>query len=77
MLYKKAFKYRIYPTKRQAVIINSIIGCCRFVFNYALAKQESKGRYWRITEELYESGMLPQNNWKSGLFNKYEAVLKL
>jgi len=35
----RAYKYRIYPNKTQAELINRIIGCCRFVYNYYLAKK--------------------------------------
>jgi len=35
----KAYKYRIYPNKEQEILINKTIGCCRFVFNYYLAKR--------------------------------------
>ena len=35
----KAYKYRIYPNKKQIELINKTIGCCRFVFNYYLAKR--------------------------------------
>ncbi|BCU80688.1 transposase [Polycladomyces abyssicola] len=34
----KAFKFRIYPSKEQATLINKSIGCSRFVFNHFLAK---------------------------------------
>lgn len=34
----KAYKFRIYPTKEQATLINKSIGCSRFVFNHFLAK---------------------------------------
>jgi len=34
----KAFKFRIYPTKEQAILMNKTMGCCRFVFNHFLAK---------------------------------------
>lgn len=34
----KAFKFRIYPTKEQATLINKTIGCSRFVFNHFLTK---------------------------------------
>lgn len=33
----KALKYRIYPTKEQAELIDKTIGCCRFVYNNGLA----------------------------------------
>ncbi len=33
----KAYKYRIYPNKEQKVQIAKTFGCCRFVYNQALA----------------------------------------
>lgn len=39
----KAFKYRIYPTKEQAILINKHIGASRFVYNLAL---ETKRTAW-------------------------------
>lgn len=36
----KAFKFRLYPTPEQAVIINKTIGCERFVFNHFLARRK-------------------------------------
>ncbi|RRJ65694.1 transposase [Paenibacillus oralis] len=36
MLIHKAYKFRIYPNKDQAVLINKTIGCSRFVFNHFL-----------------------------------------
>lgn len=35
----KAFKFRLYPTKEQEVLISKTLGCNRFVFNYFLAKR--------------------------------------
>ena len=35
----KAYKYRIYPTNRQEVLIAKHLGCCRFLYNYALDKK--------------------------------------
>jgi len=32
----KAFKFRLYPTTKQAVKLNQHIGSCRFVYNWAL-----------------------------------------
>ncbi len=34
----KSFKYRIYPNKSQRELIEKTFGCCRFVYNYYLAK---------------------------------------
>jgi putative transposase len=53
-LVHKAFKFRIYPTKEQVLLINKSIGCSRFVFNYFLAKwneayeQTGKGLTYNI-----------------------------
>ncbi|HDR7968692.1 TPA: helix-turn-helix domain-containing protein, partial [Bacillus pacificus] len=33
----KAYKFRIYPNKAQAILINKTIGCSRFVFNHFLS----------------------------------------
>ncbi|MDY3767482.1 MAG: helix-turn-helix domain-containing protein, partial [Lachnospiraceae bacterium] len=30
---EKAYKYRIYPNKKQKEIIAKTFGCCRFVYN--------------------------------------------
>jgi putative transposase len=49
MLVNKAYKFRIYPTKEQEILIAKTIGCSRFVFNHFLAqwndtyKETSKG----------------------------------
>ena len=39
MLCNIAFKFRVYPTKEQQILINKTFGCCRFVYNYFLAKR--------------------------------------
>lgn len=36
---EKAYKYRIYPNKKQREIIAKTFGCCRFVYNTYLAKR--------------------------------------
>jgi putative transposase len=38
MLVNKAYKFRIYPNKKQMELIHKTIGCTRFAFNYFLAK---------------------------------------
>ena len=37
MLCNIAFKFRVYPTKEQQILINKTFGCCRFVYNHFLA----------------------------------------
>ena len=39
---EKAFKYRIYPNKKQQELIQKTFGCCRFVYNYFLDKRKSE-----------------------------------
>jgi putative transposase len=36
MKYKRAYRYRFYPTKEQATILARTFGCVRFVYNWAL-----------------------------------------
>ena len=74
MLVKKAFKFRIFPNKKQIELINKTIGCSRFVFNFFLGKQKQKDSYWSIVEEMKQNGQLPSNKWKGEFFNKYESV---
>ena len=74
MLVNKAYKFRIYPNKKQIELINKTIGCSRFVFNFFLGKQKEKDAYWYICEEMVQNGQLPVNNWKGKCLNKYETV---
>lgn len=34
----KSYKFRIYPSESQRILIEKTFGCCRFVYNYYLAK---------------------------------------
>ena len=36
---EKAYKYRIYPNKKQRELIHKTFGCCRFVYNRYLSKK--------------------------------------
>lgn len=74
MLVNKAYKFRIYPNKKQTELINKTIGCTRFVFNFFLGKQKEKDAYWYIVEEMVQQGQLPANSWKGKCLNKYETV---
>ncbi|AXF57010.1 IS200/IS605 family element RNA-guided endonuclease TnpB [Salicibibacter kimchii] len=42
MIVNKAYKFRIYPTKEQEILIAKTIGCSRFVFNHFLGKWKSE-----------------------------------
>lgn len=37
LLTYKAYKFRLYPTKKQATLIHKTMGCCRYIFNHCLA----------------------------------------
>lgn len=70
----KAYKFRLYPIKEQAILINKTIGCARFVFNYSLGKQVNKDKMWYIVEEMVQCGQFQQNNWKGEFFNKKDSI---
>ena len=68
MAINKAYKFRIYPTASQVVLINKTVGCSRFVFNYFLAlwshtyKETGKGlSYGRCSAELTK--LKQENLW--------------
>ncbi len=35
----KAYKYRLYPNKKQQILLSKHFGACRWLYNYALAKK--------------------------------------
>jgi len=74
VLVNKAFKFRIFPNKKQMELINKTIGCSRFVFNFFLGKQKNKDAYWYMIEEMVQNGQLSANNWKGKCLNKHETV---
>lgn len=39
MKMERAYKYRVYPNKKQKELINKTFGCCRFVYNTYLSKK--------------------------------------
>ncbi|WP_096200323.1 IS200/IS605 family element RNA-guided endonuclease TnpB [Bacillus sp. FJAT-45350] len=77
MLIKKAFKFRIFPNKKQIELINKTIGCSRFVYNYFVGEQKEKDAYWSIVNEMVQSGLLLENNWKGEFFNKNKSIKSL
>jgi len=58
---KKSFKYRLYPNKAQATLLDKHFGCTRLIFNWALAEKikayektgESLSRY-KLQDQLPE-----------------------
>lgn len=39
ILFHRAYKFRVYPTKEQEVLLTKTFGCVRFVYNYYLDKR--------------------------------------
>ena len=77
MIVKKAYKFRIYPTEKQEILIAKTIGCSRFIYNYFVGIQKQKDAYWHIVKEMVQNGQLPKNNWKGECFNKYKSIKAL
>ena len=77
MLVNRAYKFRIYPNKKQIELINKMIGSARFVFNFFLGKQKEKDAYWYRCQEMVQNGQLPSNNWKGEFLNKYQTVKEI
>ena len=49
-----SYKFRIYPTEKQAQQIQRTFGCCRFVWNYYLAKRKAVYELDGRTMNYYE-----------------------
>ena len=43
MMTYKAYKFRLYPSEKQTILIHKTFGCVRLVYNYYLAKQQKEG----------------------------------
>ncbi|HWO96282.1 MAG TPA: IS200/IS605 family element RNA-guided endonuclease TnpB [Bacillus sp. (in: firmicutes)] len=77
MIVNKAYKFRLYPNKKQTELIHKTMGCSRFVFNFFHGKQKEKDAYWSIVQEMVQNGQLSTNRWKGTCLNKYETVKTL
>lgn len=51
---EKAFRYRIYPSAPQRELIAKTFGCCRYVYNRALALREEAYRTGEKVPSVYE-----------------------
>src|SRR5438874_13210078 len=51
MKQKKAYKYRMYPTREQAHILARNFGCCRYGYNWALRQRTDA--FFQRGERLY------------------------
>ena len=62
---KKAFKYRIYPSAEQEILINKTFGCVRFVYNRMLAnRKETYERFKDDKEALKQQKYLLPADFK-------------
>lgn len=65
---EKAYKYRIYPNKKQKELIAKTFGCCRFVYNYFLDlkineyKNNGKSLSYYDTSKLLTQ-LKKENDW--------------
>ena len=52
----KAYKFRLYPTENQKILINKTFGCTRFIYNHFLNKCKKKGfiKAYDMCKELKE-----------------------
>lgn len=51
---EKAFKYRIYPTEEQKILIDKSFGCARYVYNYFLAYKQSAYKDKGLSYSYYD-----------------------
>ena len=61
---KRAYKYRIYPTKQQAAYLNEVFGCVRFVWNRLVANfnsWSSEGPNRPMNEKILKD--IPEYSW--------------
>ena len=67
----KAYKYRIYPNKKQEELIQKTFGCCRFVYNQTLAYRKEK--YQQLKESMNKTSC---NNYVNRVLKKEYEWLK-
>lgn len=64
-----AYKYRIYPTKTDKILLAKHFGCCRFLYNYFLSYRKdeyekgNKVSYLMTQKELAKMKTLEQYSW--------------
>jgi len=53
----RAYKYRLYPSKSQAILLAKHFGCCRWIYNWALAKKIES--YQKTKKTLHRYDLVP------------------
>ena len=56
----KAYKFRMYPTNEQEVLINKTFGCVRFIYNYFLGICKENNKYIKVFDMCKEIKTLAQ-----------------
>ena len=51
----KAFKFRVYPTSEQELLLNKTFGCVRYIYNHFLALRKASYNYDKITLNFYDN----------------------
>ena len=51
---EKTYKFRIYPSKEQKILLAKTFGCVRFVYNYYLNLRQKKWKEEQITFNFYD-----------------------
>lgn len=51
----KAFKFRVYPTREQEILLNKTFGCVRYIYNHFLALRKASYNYDKITLNFYDN----------------------
>ena len=54
---QKGYKFPIYPTEEQKILIEKTFGCCRYVYNKALA--EAQEEYEQYKDHWHEPTLRP------------------
>jgi putative transposase len=49
---KKSFSYRLYPNKKQEVLLNRTLGTCRYTYNNALAERIKQSKLNRLEKSF-------------------------
>ena len=80
-----AYKYRIYPTKEDKILLAKHFGCCRFLYNHFLTYRKNeyekgnKVSYLMTQKELTKMKTLEQYSWLKAVSNTQErkVILRL
>ena len=75
MNYIKGYKFRLYPNKTQKILLNKILGCCRFVYNHFLAvRRESWEKDKKSVNYTQTSSMLTQLKKEISWLNEADSI---